>query len=236
MSAAGCGCGPSATLWPAHSESASISPVVPTIGAPGSYRRISSPEGKRAMTSPSPGRLAERGSAGGFPHLGRRVTQGAVGRVRPPHLVQVRIPFGIGLRCVHQTPAVLLVEGHLPGQQEPGPQPRRLGAQGQHGGHSPGVPDPAGRDHRHRCHRVHHCGHQGKRGHLAPHVPTGLPTLRHDDIDSAGRGPAGLVSAAHRLEHESVGVVDLLDVAGGIPDRNDTIRRPASRASSRRRC
>ena len=36
ISAAGCGCRASATLCPAHNEHASISPVVPTIGAAGS--------------------------------------------------------------------------------------------------------------------------------------------------------------------------------------------------------
>ena len=36
MSAAGCGCSPSATPWPAHIDSASMSPVVPAIGGAGS--------------------------------------------------------------------------------------------------------------------------------------------------------------------------------------------------------
>ena len=43
-----------------------------------------------------------------------------------------------------------------------------------------------------------------------------LPALRHDDIDSAGDRPPRLFGAADRMQHESVGVVDLLDVAGGI--------------------
>ena len=34
-----------------------MSPVVPTMGAAGSYRTMASPEAKWAMTSPSPGRL-----------------------------------------------------------------------------------------------------------------------------------------------------------------------------------
>src|ERR1700752_2106656 len=57
MAAAGCGCVASATLCPAHNESASTSPVVPTIGAAVSYRTMASPSAKCAMTSPSPGRL-----------------------------------------------------------------------------------------------------------------------------------------------------------------------------------
>src|SRR5580658_4454243 len=57
MSAADCGSRARATLCPAHSEIASISPLVPTIGAAGSYLTISSPEAKCAMTSPSPGRF-----------------------------------------------------------------------------------------------------------------------------------------------------------------------------------
>src|ERR1700729_4514438 len=51
----------SATLCPAHSDSASISPVVPTIGGAGEYRRIGSPEAKCAITSPSPSRLPGAG-------------------------------------------------------------------------------------------------------------------------------------------------------------------------------
>jgi hypothetical protein len=47
-------------------------------------------------------------------------------------------------------------------------------------------------------------------------VPAGLPTLRHDDIDSAGDCPPRLFGAADRVQNDSVGVVDLLDVAGGI--------------------
>ena len=47
--AAGCGCLVSATLCPAHNETASISPVVPTSGAAVAYR-IGSPEAKCAMT------------------------------------------------------------------------------------------------------------------------------------------------------------------------------------------
>ncbi len=103
------------------------------------------------------------------------------------------------------------------GEQKPGTQPRRLRAQREHGGHAPSVPDPAGRDHRHRRHRVHDGGHQWKRRHLAPHVSPRLPPLRHDDIDSAGDRPPRLFGAADRLQNDSVGVVDLLDVAGGIP-------------------
>ena len=86
----------------------------------------------------------------------------------------------------------------------------------EHGGHAAGVPDPAGCDHRHRCHRVHDGGHQGKRRDLTPHVPASFPTLRHDDIDAAGGRPPRLFGAAHRVQNDSVGVVDLLDITGGI--------------------
>ena len=96
------------------------------------------------------------------------------------------------------------------------PSQGSLSAQREHGGHSASVPDPAGRDHWHRCHRVHDGGHPGKRRDLTPHVPASLPTLRHDDINSAGGCPPGLFSAADRLQNDSVGVVDVLDVADGI--------------------
>src|SRR5437660_2591308 len=61
MSAADCGCRASATLCPAHIDSASMSPVVPAIGGAGSYRRIDSPEAKCAITSPTPRRCASGG-------------------------------------------------------------------------------------------------------------------------------------------------------------------------------
>lgn len=61
MSAADCGYLASATLCPAHIESASISPVVPAIGGAGSQRTIASPEAKCAITSPAPGRCASGG-------------------------------------------------------------------------------------------------------------------------------------------------------------------------------
>jgi hypothetical protein len=62
FSAACCGCLASAMLCPAHNEAASISPVVPTIGAAVvEYRTIGSPEAKYAMTSPSLGRLRSGG-------------------------------------------------------------------------------------------------------------------------------------------------------------------------------
>ena len=108
------------------------------------------------------------------------------------------------------------MDGHLLGEQKPGAQPRRLRAQCEHGGHAASVPDPAGSDHGHRCHRVHDGRHQGKRRDLAPYVPTSLPTLRHDDIDSAGGCPPRLFGAADRVQDEAVGLVDLLDIAGGI--------------------
>src|SRR5271155_5703380 len=57
ISAAGWDCLASATLCPAHSDIASISPVVPTSGGAGAYRTIGSPEAKCAIPSPSPGRL-----------------------------------------------------------------------------------------------------------------------------------------------------------------------------------
>ncbi len=57
IAAAGCGCLARATLCPAHSEIASISPLVPAMGAAGSYRRISSPEANCAMTSSCSARL-----------------------------------------------------------------------------------------------------------------------------------------------------------------------------------
>jgi hypothetical protein len=47
-------------------------------------------------------------------------------------------------------------------------------------------------------------------------VPASLPTLRHDDVNSAGGCPPRLFSAADCVQNDSVGVVDLLDVAGGI--------------------
>jgi hypothetical protein len=72
------------------------------------------------------GTTPEWGSARGLPRLGRRVADGAVGRIRPPHVVQVGVPVRIGLGRVHQTTAILLVDGHLLGKQKPGTQPRRL--------------------------------------------------------------------------------------------------------------
>ena len=187
---------PVGASWPARRSArpttrvASMSPVVPTIGAAGSYRTMASPEAKCAITSPAPGRCASGGRPAGFPRLGRRVAQGTVGRIRPPDLVQVGVPLRIGLGRLHQATAVLLVDRHLLGKQEPGAQPGRLGAEGEHGCHSAGVSDPAGRDHRHRCHRVHDRRHQRQRRHLAPHVPAGLPALGHDDINSDWRRPA----------------------------------------------
>ena len=50
ISAAGCRRLASATLCPAHSDSASMSPVVPTSGGAGEYRTIGSPEAKCAIT------------------------------------------------------------------------------------------------------------------------------------------------------------------------------------------
>src|SRR6202046_3514875 len=61
ISAADCGFLARATPCPAHIDSASMSPVVPTIGGAGSYRTIASPEAKCAITSPSPGRWLSGG-------------------------------------------------------------------------------------------------------------------------------------------------------------------------------
>ena len=213
-----------------------MSPVVPTIGGAGSYRTMPSPEAKCAMTSPSPGRLPRGGRPAASHASAVELRRARWGAVRPPDLVEVGVPLCVGLGRVHQATAILLVDGHLLGKQKPGTQPRRLSAQREDGGHAASVPDPAGRDHRHRCHRVHDGGHQGKRRDLTPHVPPGLPTLGHDDINSAGDCPPRLFGAADRVQNDSIGVVDLLDVAGGIPQNSDTIRKPASRASSRRRC
>jgi hypothetical protein len=47
-------------------------------------------------------------------------------------------------------------------------------------------------------------------------VSTGLPTLRHDDVDSGGDCSPGLFGAADRVQDDSVGIVDLLDVGAGI--------------------
>ncbi len=93
ISAAGCGCLASATLCPAHNESASISPVVPTIGAAGSYRRISSPEAKCAMTSPSPGRLPSGGRPAASHISAVELRRARWGAVRPPDLVEVGVPL-----------------------------------------------------------------------------------------------------------------------------------------------
>jgi hypothetical protein len=46
-------------------------------------------------------------------------------------------------------------------------------------------------------------------------VPS-LPTLRHDNINPAGDGSARLLGAADRGQDESVGIVDLVDVAGRV--------------------
>jgi hypothetical protein len=91
-----------------------------------------------------------------------------------------------------------------------------LSTQLEYGGHSPSVADPTGGDHWYRCHRIHHGGYQGKRRNLTPHVPASLPPLRHDHIDSAGGCLPRLFRAADGVKNDSVGVVDLLDVAGGI--------------------
>ena len=93
-----------------------------------------------------------------------------------------------------------------------------------YGGHSSSVPDPAGGDHWHRRHRVHHGGHQGKRRHLTPYVPASLPALRHDDINSAVDRSPRFFCAADGVQNDSVGIVDLFDVAGGISEeqRHDT--------------
>ena len=48
-------------------------------------------------------------------------------------------------------------------------------------------------------------------------MPTSLPTLRHDDINSAVDRPPRLFGAADRVQNHSVRLVDLLDVPGGIP-------------------
>ena len=61
ISAAGWIVRASPTPCPAHSDSASMSPVVPAIGGAGSYRTMSSPEANRAITSPAPGRWLSGG-------------------------------------------------------------------------------------------------------------------------------------------------------------------------------
>ncbi len=115
------------------------------------------------------------------------------------------------------TPPVVLVDRHLLGQQEPRAQPRGLGAQGQHRGDATGVTDPAGRDHRHRCYGVHDSGHQRQCRDGAPHVPAGLPALRDDHVRAGRDGPPCFLGGADRVQDNPPGVVDLLDVAAGIP-------------------
>jgi hypothetical protein len=61
------------------------------------------------------------GPARGLPYLGRRVADGAVGRIRPPDLVQVGVLLRIGLGRVLQSTAILLVDGHFLGKQNPVP-------------------------------------------------------------------------------------------------------------------
>src|ERR1700689_1690089 len=84
---------------------------------------------------------------------------------------------------------------------------------------SASAPDPTGRDHRHRRNRVHDGWHQGERRNLTPHVPPSLPTLRHDDINSAGDRPPRLFGASDRTQNESTPIVDTPDVAGGRPQK-----------------
>ena len=79
-------------------------------------------EAKCAITSPSPGRRS-RGAARGFPHLGRRVAQSPVGRVRPPDVVEVGVPLRIGLNRVDQATAVLARGWASPGRAETGSPP-----------------------------------------------------------------------------------------------------------------
>lgn len=174
--AAGCNCLASATLCPAHNERASTSPVVPTIGAAVSYRTIGSPSAKCAMTSPTPGRLPSWGRPAASHALAVELRSTRWGASGDP------TSYRLGYHCTSVSAASTS-------------QPRRLSAQREHGSHSASVPDPVGRDHRHRCHRVHHGGHQGERRDLTPHVPASLPPLRHDDIDSATSTP---LAAARR--------------------------------------
>ena len=160
-----------------------------------------------------------------------------MGCIGPSDVVEVGVPLRIGLGGVDETTAIVIVDGHLLGKQEPGTQPRRLSPKRQYGRHSPSVPDAAGRNHGNRCHRIHDGGDQRECCDLAPHMSSRLPPLGHDDVDAAVDRPPGLLGAADRVQNDPVGVVDLFDVARwDLPPRSDTTRRPASRASSSRRC
>ena len=166
--------------------------------------------------------LGERGAARGLPRVGGRVAQRAVRGVGPPDRVQVGVPLRIGLYRRYQAAPVVLVDRHLLGQQEPGAQPRGLGAQGEHRRDPASVSDPAGRDHRHRRHRVHHGGHQRQRPDVPPHVAAGLPALRDDHVH-AGRDRAPcLLGTADREQDDAPGAVHLLDVVAWIsPQERD---------------
>jgi hypothetical protein len=84
-----------------------------------------------------------------------------MGCVRPPDVIEVRVPLRVGLIGFHHPTAIVLVKGHLPGQKKPGSQPRGLSTQRHHGGHAAGISDSAGGDDRHRRHRVHHRSTKG---------------------------------------------------------------------------
>jgi MFS family permease len=167
--------------------------------------------------------LRERGAARGFPPGGRGVAQRAVRRIGPADLVQVRIQLRIGLRRGDQPAPVVLVDRHLGSQQEPGAQPGRLRAQGEHRRDAAAVPDPARRDHRHRRDRVYHRRHQRQRPDRPPHVPAGLPALRDDHVHPGRHRPPGLLGGPDRVQDDSPGVVHRLDVSAGVPphERDD---------------
>ena len=217
ISAAGCDCLASATLCPAHSDSASISPVVPTIGGAGEYRRIGSPEAKWAMTSPVSGSAAQWWAARGLPHLAR-LSCGSRGAERRA----IRPSRGRGTSCcvglggVDQAAAVLVVDRHLVGEQEPGAQPGGLRAEREHGRDSSRVADPTGRDHRHRRDRVDYRRHQRERRHATPDVPAGLPALRDDHVDPSPDRAPRLLSTPDRVHHKPPGVVHHADIAVGV--------------------
>ena len=89
-----------------------MAPVVPTIGAAGRSGRW--PRRTEVCDHVSlPGSTSRRGPSRRLPCRGRRVEQGPVRCIRPSHLVEIGVPAGIGLDCVDQPPAIVLVDGHL---------------------------------------------------------------------------------------------------------------------------
>ena len=50
-------------------------------------------------------------------------------------------------------------------------------------------------------------------------MPPSLPTLRHDDVNSAGDRLPSLFGASDRTQNESARIVDPLDIASGISEK-----------------